>query len=257
MMKLGQKGSFSAIMKIWLLLLFCGLSYNTFAQDKTVDGIVFDKDSKDRLAKINVRNTSNGEAVYNNLKGEFKIKAGTGDVLIFNKEGYFADTIKIQGNNTLAVYLKRTGIQLSQVDINAKKLTPEKQLEATKRDYTKIYGYDNDFLSMSPGGGVGVSIDAIFNAFSKSAKNAEKLKGIIERDYHENVIDYRFNRTLVGNITGLKDEQLTDFMYKYRPGYYYVTTATDYDFVRYIRNNYRRYKRNPGAFTLKPLDISK
>lgn len=253
---LSQKGSFSAIMKFWLLLLFCGVS-GAFAQSKTIDGIVFDKDSKDRIAKINVRNLNNGESVYNNLKAEFKINAAIGDALVFSKEGYYSDTLKVQGNNTLAVYLKRTGIQLNQVDINAQKLTPEKQLEAVKRDFTKIYGYDNGFLSTSPYGGAGISIDALFNAFSKSAKNAEKLKDIIERDYHENVIDYRFNRTLVGNITGLKDEQLTDFMYKYRPGYYYVTTATDYDFVRYIRNNFKRYKRNPGAFTLRPLDISK
>lgn len=255
-MKLSQKVSFSPIMKLWLwlVLFFCGIS-PVFAQDKTVDGIIFDKESKGRIARVNVRNMAGGQPVYNNLKGEFKINAARGDALIFAKEGYMADTITVQDKRTIAVYLKRTGIQLEQVNINDTLLSPEKRLLATKRDYTKIYGSlaYNDMLNVGPGG-VGFSIDALYNAFSRSGRNAEHLRGIIESDYRQNVIDYRFTRTLVANITGLKDQPLTDFMLKYRPGYYFVTTATDYEFIRYVRNNFRRYKRRPAAFTLAPLE---
>ncbi|RYZ99360.1 MAG: hypothetical protein EOP47_17000 [Sphingobacteriaceae bacterium] len=251
-----QKVSFSAVMKLWLFLLFCSTSV-ALAQDKTVDGIVFDKETKERIAQVNVRNLVSKASGYNNLKGEFKINAGKGDALIFTKDGFFSDTITVQGNRTLAVYLKRTGIQLKQVDITENMLTPEKRLAATKRDYTKIYGNNDGFLALSPGGGVGLGLDALYNAFSKSGRNAEHLKGIIESDYRENVIDYRFNRTQVSFITGLTDQQLTDFMFKYRPGYYFVTTATEYEFIRYIRTNYKRYLRNPKAYSLRPLDLVK
>ncbi|RCH54733.1 hypothetical protein DJ568_09590 [Mucilaginibacter hurinus] len=254
MSRLLQKVSFSPIMKLWLLLLSCAVT-NAFAQEKSVEGIVFDKDSKTRLASIRVLNTSTNQSVYNNLKGEFKINASKGDALVFTKEGYRTDTIKVDDERTLAVYLKSSGIQLQQVDINDTLLTPEKRLLAIKRDYSKIYGSlaHNDLLSLSPGSGAGFSLDALYNAFSRSGRNAEKLQQIIERDYQQNVIDYRFNRTLVNSVTGLTDKKLTDFMEKYRPSYYFVTTASDYEFIRFVRNNFKRYKRSPRTFTLQPL----
>ena len=62
------------------------------------------------------------------------------------------------------------------------------------------------------------------------------------------------NRALVGRITGLKDQPLTDFMQRYRPGYYFVVAASEYDFVASIKANYRRYLRRPKTyFKLPPL----
>jgi hypothetical protein len=36
---------------------------------------VFDKESKARIAKVNVLNTTSGKSVYNTFKGEFNIAA--------------------------------------------------------------------------------------------------------------------------------------------------------------------------------------
>ncbi|WP_183568686.1 hypothetical protein [Mucilaginibacter sp. SP1R1] len=250
---------FGVSMKIWLLLFLCTLSAKVFAQQKTIDGIVFDKESKDRIAKVNVENTTTGKSVYNTFKGEFKIEAKPGDMLIFTKADHYADTLQVQNNASLAVYMKRTAIQLKEVIVRDTMLNPQKQLEATKNDYTKIYGSLNnhDLLSLAPGMGAGIGIDALYNAFSRSGRNAERLRQIIERDYKQNVIDYRFNRTYVSNITHLKDQQLTDFMQRYRPGYYMVTTASEYDFIVSIRANLRRYLRSPRAYTLAPLTAPK
>jgi co-chaperonin GroES (HSP10) len=255
MTKHGRTFIFGDSMKIWLLLFFCTLSVKVFAQQKTVDGIVFDKESKDRIAKVNVLNITTGKSVYNTFKGEFKIDAQPGDVLVFTKYDHYTDTLQVQSNASLAVYMKRNAIQLREVIIRDTMLSPQKQLEATQRDYTKIYGSLNnhDLLALTPGIGVGLGIDALYNAFSRRGRNAEKLRGIIERDYKQNVIDFRFNRTYVGNITHLKDQQLTDFMLRYRPGYYLVTTASEYEFISSIRANLRRYLRSPKAYGLAPL----
>ncbi|MCC8410930.1 hypothetical protein LJ707_18465 [Mucilaginibacter sp. UR6-1] len=246
-------------MKLWLLVLPLCVAFNVCAQDKKVEGIVYDKGINDRIARVNIRNLSNGQAIFNNLKGEFSIDAAIGDRLVFSKEGYFNDTVKITDKKSLAVNLKTTGIQLQEVRINDKLINPEKWMAATRRDYTRLYGpsANPDLLTTSPYGGAGIGIDALYNALSRSGRNAERLKEVIERDYHQNVIDYRFNRTYVANITGLKDDQLTDFMQKYRPGYYLVTTASDYEFVKYIRNSFKRYMRNPSNFTITPLEPAK
>ncbi|GAA4337561.1 hypothetical protein GCM10023149_47070 [Mucilaginibacter gynuensis] len=258
MRKLLQSVSFGRIMKLWLLLLLC-TSSTVFAQQKTIEGIVFDKGTTDRIAKINVLNTNTGKAVYNNLKGEFSIAASIGDVLIFTRLEYYPDTVKVQNFGSMAVYLKRNAIQLKEVNIRDTLLSPQKWLAATKSDYTKIYGSlaYKDLLSTSPGSGAGLSIDALYNALSRSGRNAAHLQEIIDADFKQKEIDYRFNKTYVSNITGLTGMQLNDFMFKYRPGYYQVKTASEYEFIRSIRNNLKRYLRNPRAFAIAPLLQSK
>jgi hypothetical protein len=251
----GQAFNFGLAMKFGLLVLLLISGIKVYAQDKPVDGIVFDKFTNERIAKVNVLNTATGKSVYNNLKAEYSIDVRIGDVLIFTKQNYFSDTIKVQSYNSLAVYLKRVSIQLQEVDVRDSVLNPEQKLIATKRDYNKIYGVldDRDLLSFSPGEGAGISIDALYNLFSREGRNAEHLRQTIQSDYYQDVIDYRFNRALVSRITGLKNQQLTEFMQRYRPGYFFVVAASEYDFIASIKANYKRYLRRPRVYTLPPL----
>jgi len=251
--------SFGIAMRYWVFLLFFGGSVHAFAQAKPIEGIVFDKETKERIAIVNIKNFTTGYSVYNNLKGEFNIEASDGDVLIFSKQYYFSDTVKVLNHNSQAVYLKRSSIQLQQVNIRDSAVTPEQKLAATKRDYTKVYGVlsDKDLLSVSPGSGAGISIDALWNMFSREGRNAQHLRDEIQSDYYQNVIDYRFSRTLVNHITGLTDGQLTSFMQRYRPGYWFAANASDYDFDTYIKANYRRYLRRPRTYSLQPLEPAK
>ncbi|MFD0766425.1 hypothetical protein ACFQZI_16300 [Mucilaginibacter lutimaris] len=241
-------------MKFWPALLLSFLYVNTFAQTKEVSGIVFDKDSKARLARVNVLNVNSGKAVYNNFKGEFSVDARPGDILVFSKPDHYSDTIKIKNYTALAIYLKPNAIALREVTIRDSFLSPQRRLANTQSEYSKIYGsrYNPDLLNVGSGG-IGFSIDALYNAFSKSGQNAEKLRGIIDAEYRQNVIDYRFNKAFVQGITHLEEPKLTDFMHKYRPGYYLVTTASDYEFIDYIRKNLKRYQRRPNAYELAPL----
>ena len=247
--------NFGVAMRYWVILLLLGSSVNGVAQVKHIEGIVFDKETKERIAIVDIKNVTTGQSIYNNLKGEFNIEANDGDILIFSKQYYFSDTIKVLNHNSQAIYLKRSSIQLQQVNIRDSAVTPEQKLAATKRDYTKIYGVlsDKDLLSVSPGSGAGISIDALWNMFSREGKNAQHLRDEIQQDYYQNVIDYRFNRTLVNRITGLKDGQLTSFMQRYRPGYWFAANASEYDFDTYIKANYKRYLRRPRTYTLQPL----
>jgi hypothetical protein len=242
------------LMKLWSVLFLCIVCVSAFAQEKEVTGIIFDKESKARIAKVYVLNKSTGHSVFNNLKGEFKINAGIGDVLIFTKPDHHPDTITLKNTASLAVYMRPVAIPLREVTIRDTLQSPEKRLLATKSEYNKIYGSlaYRDVLNLSPGG-AGISIDALYNIFSKSGRNAAHLQEVIDKDYKQNVIDYRFNKTFVKGITNLKEPELSDFMLKYRPGYYMITTDSDYDFIAYIRTSLRRYLRNPRAYELSPL----
>jgi hypothetical protein len=260
MTELKRGRSFKFEMKFWLLIFFSVLlSFRATCQEKSIAGIVFDKESQDRIARINVINLTSGKAVYNNLNGVFTIDAQPGDMLVFKRTDYHDDTVKVTNFIPIAVYMARTSIQLREVTIRDTALSPEKKLAAIKREYSKAYGLlaNHDLLSTPSSGGAGLSIDALWNSFSRSGKDAKQLRADIDRDYHQDVIDYRFKRSLVQEITGLKDKKLTDFMQKYRPGYYFVLNATDYEFITSIKTNYKRYLRNPKAFTLAPLPVIK
>jgi hypothetical protein len=241
-------------MRFTALLLFCLLSLKALAQETTVAGIVFDADSKERVARVKVLNINTGKSVYDNLNGVFNIEAQTGDQLIFSQQEHLSDTIKVQNHVPIAVYMKKVAILLQEVTITDTLQDPLRKMMDKQRYYSKAYGSlaNSDFLSVGPSG-AGLGIDAIYNALSRSGREMARLRATIQGDYQQDVIDYRFNKVFVGRITGLKDGQLADFMQKYRPGYYFITYASDYEFISSIKTNLRRYFRNPAAHALTSL----
>jgi len=229
-----------------------------FAQDKPVQGIVFDMDSKQRLTRVYIYNTRTGDGFYNTTKGEFKTTARTGDVLVAALQGYGVDTISIKSESTLLFYLRRNSIQLQEVVVRDSMKTPAGQLKQAQEEYNTIYskGAVKDVFTTggsNGGGGAGLSINALYNLLSKEGKNARLLQKIIERDYRDAMIEYRFTRTLLNNVTGLSGVQLTDFKQQYKPGYYFILEANDYELIKYIQKSYLSYLENPGAYRLGPL----
>lgn len=236
-----------------LLLVVLSLS-TAKAQAGNVQGFVVDKDSKLRLAKVFIYNASNDEGIYNTTKGEFNVKAAVGDTLFAILQGYAVDTIMYKGQKSVYFQLKSLGISLREVAILAKKLSPKEQYEKTFKEYKYALdkGKAKDLLNMGLGG-VGLGIDAIYNLLSREGKNARHLQKILERDYREAIIDYRFRPDYVKQVLQTGDYETDDFMQQYRPSYDFVLSASDYAFVVFLRNSYASYKRNPAAFRLPPL----
>lgn len=237
-----------------LILVFYCLTFKAFAQQSTVKGFVVDNDSKLRLAKVYIYNPANDEGIYNTPKGEFNIKANPGDTLFAVLQGYALDTIVLKGQNAVYFQLKSLGIPLREVAILGDKFTPMQRHEKTLKEYKYALdkGKAKDLLNLGLGG-AGLGIDAIYNLLSRQGKNARHLQKILERDYREAIIDYRFTPDVVKRILQIGDYEAEDFMQQYRPSYDFVLSASDYAFVVYLRNNYANYKRNPAAFRLPAL----
>jgi hypothetical protein len=224
----------------FLLLL---TAYSLYAQQE-VKGLVLDENTKQRVAGVYFYNTTSEEGVFNNLKGEFRISAEVGDLLILAKEGYFPDTIKVRDQSTLILNLRRSSIWLKEVHVMARK-SPQQDLEQKKIDYESAYKNGNIGPFLSKGsGGVGLSIDALYSLISREGKNARYLQEIIERDYRDAIIDYRFTPQLVKSLTGIADEELKSFMIRYRPSYYFILNSNDYELGIYIKKCFERYGVN-------------
>lgn len=243
---------------VYILFMFFISAGKLIAQDQGFQGIVFDMDSKQRLTRVYIYNTRTGEGFYNTTKGEFKTTARTGDVLVAALQGYGVDTISIKSEKTLLFYLRRNSIQLQEVVVRDSLKTPAEQLKQSQEEYNTIYtkGAVKDVFTTggsNGGGGAGLSINAIYNLLSKEGKNARMLQKIIERDYRDAMIEYRFTRTLLNNVTGLSGAKLIDFKQQYKPGYYFILEANDYELIKYIQKSYLSYLENPGTYRLGPL----
>lgn len=241
---------------IALLLLF--VTCTAFAQEKTVQGIIFDKDSKARLTRVYLYNMRTHSGFYNNTKGEFNTKAVVGDTLVAALQGYNVDTLIVPPANTVLFYLKRNSILLQEVKVTDSLLSPQERLNRTRKEYSGIYrkGDPQDLLQRgTPNrpGGAGLGIDALYSLLSREGKNARYLQEIIERDYKDNLINYRYTPALVSSVTGLKGEKLKDFMEQYRPSYYFILEAKDYGLISFIKDAFRQYTMNPALNRLPPL----
>lgn len=242
---------------LYYILLLCCV-HTVFSQEKQIQGIVFDKDSKQRLSRVYIYNTSTHKGFYNNTKGEFTTLVRRGDVLVAALEGYLVDTISVQSETTLLFYLKRNSILLKEVIIRDSTLSAQERLNKNKEDYKDIYrkGSSKDILQIGGAnktGGVGLGIDALWNLLSREGKNARHLQEIIERDYREQMIDYRYSARLVNSVTGLSGDSLRDFMQQYRPSYNLIIEGTDYQLIQFIQDSFKRYKVYPEANRLPPL----
>ncbi|RZM20649.1 MAG: hypothetical protein EOO88_35575, partial [Pedobacter sp.] len=157
---------------VGFLFLLC-FSIKAFAQTGTVQGFVVDSDSKHRLAKVYIYNSGNDEGIYNTPKGEFKIKAAVGDTLFAVLQGYAVDTVILKGQASLYFQLKSLGINLKEVSIEGRRLSPKETHEKTMKEYQYKLdkGKAKDLLNLGMGG-VGLGIDAIYNLLSREGKNA-------------------------------------------------------------------------------------
>jgi hypothetical protein len=244
-------------MKIVLGFVFCLFSFASLAQqEKTVQGFVVDKDSKLRLAKVYIYNSTRNEGFFNNTKGEFMTNAKIGDTLYAALEGFRLDTAIFRGQNAIVFQLRSLGIRLKEVNIYGKAKTPLAQYQSRLHEYKYQLdkGSTRDLLNVNMGK-VGIGIDAIYNLLSREGKNARQLQKILERDYKEEVIDYRFNANYVQALLPIKDRDIDDFMLQYRPTYQFVLSASEYAFIRFVKNSYASYQRNPGMFRLPKLRI--
>jgi hypothetical protein len=242
---------------ISLLFFLCFCLPEIFAQ-QPVQGVVFDKDSKERLTRVYIYNTRTHKGFYNNSRGEFFTDAAKGDTLVAALQGYHVDAATVKGETSVVIYLKRSSIKLQDVTVTDTIESPASELARRKKEHDDIYrkGNNKDLLKIGGGNnvGVGLSIDALWSIFSREGKNARYLQQILERDYREAMIDYRYTKTIVSNTTSLTGKKLDDFMQQYRPSYYFIVEANDYALINFIKANYQKYLQSPSARRLPALN---
>jgi TonB-linked SusC/RagA family outer membrane protein len=100
----------------WIFTLLLALSLQfSFAQEKTVTGVVSDATGPLPGANVVVKGTARG--TQTDLDGKYSIKASTGDVLVFSYIGTKDNVIKVGANNSINVTMSSSSNTLEEVVI--------------------------------------------------------------------------------------------------------------------------------------------
>jgi hypothetical protein len=90
---------------------------------------------------------------------------------------------------------------------------------------------------------LGSPVTMVYMLFSKEGKELRKYQEALEKQPDENIINAKFNRTLLEAITGLKGEELNEFLLKYRPPDSFILSASEYELHEKILQNLEEYKK--------------
>ena len=97
---------------IYTLLLALLMQFS-FAQEKTVTGVVSDKTGPLPGANIVVKGTT--RTAQTDSDGKYSIKAKQGEVLVFTFTGYDNTTITVGASNSYKISLKEQSVKLEEV----------------------------------------------------------------------------------------------------------------------------------------------
>ena len=102
----------------WILTLLIALSMQfSFAQEKTVSGVVSDQTGPIPGVNVVVKGTSNG--VQTDFDGKYAIKAKTGDVLVFSFIGMNNSNVTVGASNTVNVKMTSDSQNLEEIVVVA------------------------------------------------------------------------------------------------------------------------------------------
>ncbi|SKD02749.1 CarboxypepD_reg-like domain-containing protein [Chitinophaga ginsengisegetis] len=214
----------------------------TFAQVR-LSGMVADQDSKTGLPFVSIVNKRTMTGTLSNESGRFYIEAMPGDTLEFSMLSYTPKMMLVPGmSSSQDVYMQKRLFELQGVNIRGKNYRNDSM--ALRDEYGRYFDYRKpgamDVLKTLPAN----PITALsYLVPSKVRKRKEQFHEQLLYWEKEKFIDYRYSPELVGRMTKLQSPELDSFMYKYRPGYQFLNSASDYDLLLYIKQSFEEYQK--------------
>ncbi len=211
---------------ILTLLSFCLVT--SVLQAQTLRGSVVEEGTSNKLPDVFVRDLNNKQIVLTDSKGDFEIKAGIGHTLVISAPSYTPDTLYLTDLNSRRIGLKPQSIALREVTIRSTATTFNPRAE-----YPEVYERSKVYV-LSP-----------TTWFSKSGKQARRLKYYFVQEVQERHVDSVFNRLYVSSLVPLKGQDLDDFMTLYRPSYAFLRSNTGPSLTAYVNDSYKKWQALP------------
>ncbi|HNX21175.1 MAG TPA: carboxypeptidase-like regulatory domain-containing protein [Bacteroidales bacterium] len=247
----------------FLIFLLIVSNFYLFAQRVKIQGNVFDGLTFYPIDGANVYNFSTKKYTFTDVKGNFVIDVKLNDTIIISKSIFRQILIVINNQNLqnqkieIALYFK--AIILKEVIVYS--ITPDykqfvKQVVTTP--LPEIYRYvegskltEMDLMNIKYAQGppnvlsgtpAGSPITYLYEKYNKKYKNVQLAKELNELQDEVDKVPGKYNRELVSNITGLKDEELLKFMMYCRFSYYDIIKMSSEQIIMEVRKKYSEYE---------------
>ncbi|MDN5212127.1 carboxypeptidase-like regulatory domain-containing protein [Fulvivirgaceae bacterium BMA12] len=248
---------FKNVIRIILICLWTITSHQLLAQQSyeefMLSGKVVDKENPEALPGVHILNANKRQGTVSDIDGNFYIKASENDTLIFSYVGYnqhfliLGDSIKDELKNPLIIHLSKSLVELETVKVFAyknerdfKNAILELELPEETPVKTQIPGYYyGPQKPVKPG--VGSPISFLANKFGKKAKRERQFNEAKKRDEYKRYLHSKYNKEIVSNITGLKDEELDDFMQHCTLSDKFIDDANEYEIIVAINKCYKDF----------------
>ncbi|CAL1521494.1 carboxypeptidase-like regulatory domain-containing protein [Chitinophaga sp. MM2321] len=232
---------------IGALFFFFFISLQDTLAQVRMSGMVADQDTRTGLPFVSIVNKRTLTGTLSSESGRFYIEAMPGDTLEFSMLSYAQKQIVTPGMSaTQDVYLQRRLFELQSVNVMGS--NHRKDSLAMRDEYDRYFNYRKpgamDVLKTLPAN----PITALsYLVPSKARKRKEQFHEQLLYWEKEKFIDYRYSPEVVGKMTKLQSPELDSFMYKYRPGYQFLNTASEYDLLLYIKQSFEEYQKTKGV----------
>jgi len=216
-----------------------------------IRGIVVEAGTSKRLGSATISNINTGRSTASNSMGTFEIRATVGDSLEIALMGYETVRTAVNTLSDILIDMRSASILLDQVDVN--RTSKEAELRDAMRGYRKqgVY-FDGKPPALAY---IFNPITSLYELFGRTPRNARRFHNYMERELAETDVDRKFSSAKIQELTGLKDDDLTNFMFWYRPSYEKTQYWGEYDMTAYIMQSFRRFDRDgrPAAPKLPEL----
>ena len=251
------------------MIILISLSHFAFSQEKDSTmhffGNLYSAESFKPVQYAHIINIKNNRAAISDTLGNFDIRMEPGDSLRISSIGYQQKYYQYPGEWKKVVFasipLKERIYEISEVKItpwgtyeefknrfmNLDVETPREQLHPLVWDILKEKPEKiepNEPGIMSP-------VSMIYNIFSKEAKEMRKYEEIQNREARQKIIQSKFNRESVGNLTGLEGKKLDRFMEFCNFTDEYILNTKEYFILENVKKKYKQFMRLDSLNSVK------
>lgn len=227
---------------ILLLSLLLAL-LQTHAQ-RTIQGTIFREDTIP-VAGVTVLNKRTQNAITSNEQGYYQLSAHNGDTLLLKALGFIPLLYVVSKDRTTVTHqLQSQPLELKAVNIiQYNHLRDSLRLRQEFRREFDFHRPRWNEVIVSAGPLIAVNINQLYKAVSfRKNRKKEKFRKILLDKEKENLVEQKFNSSLVQRLTGMDGDSLAQFMLRYQPSYEFVRAISDYDLYVYIRQQYDKYR---------------
>ncbi len=253
-----MKKTFTFFCFSFLLLIFNNLgSYSQVNESLLIKGKVISQYDSLAIPFAHVIQLKSNIGNICDENGSFCISTSLDDTLLITAIGFGSKKVPVnifKKQSVVLIFIEQEVYTIDEVVIvpykNYKELKeavlalelpaePEIELNIPK-PLPKIPDNENGeitIISCSP-------ISALYNAFSREAKELKEYNRIIERKYIESKISKKYNKDIITHITGITGERnILDFIEFCRFSDEFILNSNDYEIYLAINNCFEEFKK--------------